>query len=145
MMPSCAFPQISTLSVLRNRPLSSSKTRTCDATGCVKAPRKEPARATRRKVSPALRQVETKVKPIVSALQVSPPVTQLPWTYHFIIFSQAKPPKTRGFYMLAAIPDWWTKRELERQIQVGGACRATPLRAECRRRWHKSIRQPSTS
>jgi hypothetical protein len=89
--------------------------------------------------------VETKVKPIASALRVSPPVTQLPWAYHSIFFSQAKPPEIRGFYMLAAIRDWWTKRELERQIQSAGACRATPLRAKWRLRWHKSIRAPLTS
>lgn len=64
--------------------------------------------------------METEVKPIVSALQVSPPVTQLPWTYHPIILSEAKPPETRDFCMLAAIRDWWTKRELERQIPSGG-------------------------
>jgi predicted nuclease of restriction endonuclease-like (RecB) superfamily len=54
---------------------------------------------------------------------VSPLVTQLPWTHHLIILSQARPPETREFYMLAAIKERWTKRELERQIRAGAALR----------------------
>ena len=55
--------------------------------------------------------------------KVSPLVTQLPWTHHLIILSQARPPETREFYMLAAIKERWTKRELERQIRTGAALR----------------------
>lgn len=55
---------------------------------------------------------------------VSPLVTQLPWTHHLIILSQAKPAETREFYVLAAIKQRWTKRELERQIQSGAALRS---------------------
>lgn len=56
--------------------------------------------------------------------KVSPLVRQLPWTHHLIILSQARPPETREFYMLAAIRQRWTKRELERQIRSGAALRA---------------------
>ncbi|MCA9708630.1 MAG: DUF1016 family protein [Myxococcales bacterium] len=56
--------------------------------------------------------------------RVSPLVTQLPWTHHLIILSQAKPVETREFYVLAAIRGHWTKRELERQIQSGAALRS---------------------
>jgi predicted nuclease of restriction endonuclease-like (RecB) superfamily len=55
--------------------------------------------------------------------KVSPLVTQLPWTHHLIILSQAKPPETREFYLLEAIRNRWTKRELERQIQSGAILR----------------------
>ena len=58
--------------------------------------------------------------------KVSPLVRQLPWTHHLIILSQAKPPKTREFYMLAAIKGRWTKRELERQIQSAAILRSDP-------------------
>jgi predicted nuclease of restriction endonuclease-like (RecB) superfamily len=57
---------------------------------------------------------------------VSPLVRQLPWTHHLIILSQARPPETREFYMLAAIQQHWTKRELERQIRSGAALRTAP-------------------
>jgi predicted nuclease of restriction endonuclease-like (RecB) superfamily len=57
---------------------------------------------------------------------VSPLVRQLPWTHHLIILSQARPPETRGFYILSAIRERWTKRELERQIRSGAALRAAP-------------------
>jgi len=56
--------------------------------------------------------------------KVSPLVTQLPWTHHLIILSQAKPPEAREFYMLAAIKERWTKRELERQIQSAAILRS---------------------
>ena len=55
--------------------------------------------------------------------KVSPLVRQLPWTHHLIILSQAKPTPTREFYILAAIKERWSKRELERQIQSGAALR----------------------
>ncbi len=50
--------------------------------------------------------------------KVSPLVRQLPWTHHLIILGQAKLPDERHFYMLAAIKERWTKRELERQIRT---------------------------
>ncbi|MCC7537613.1 MAG: DUF1016 family protein [Deltaproteobacteria bacterium] len=56
--------------------------------------------------------------------KVSPLVRQLPWTHHLIILSQAKPPETREFYLVAAIKERWTKRELERQIQSGAVLRS---------------------
>jgi len=40
--------------------------------------------------------------------------------------SQAKPPETREFYVLAAIKERWSSRELERQIQSGVALRSAP-------------------
>jgi predicted nuclease of restriction endonuclease-like (RecB) superfamily len=56
--------------------------------------------------------------------KVSPLVTQLPWTHHLIILSQSRLPEEREFYMLAAIKERWTKRELERQIQSGAVLRS---------------------
>lgn len=56
--------------------------------------------------------------------KVSPLVTQLPWTHHLIILSQAKPVESREFYILAAIKERWSKRELERQIRSGAVLRA---------------------
>ena len=55
--------------------------------------------------------------------KVSPVVRQLPWTHHLIILSQAKPVETREFYILAAVKERWSKRELERQIQSGAVLR----------------------
>ncbi|MBK6691806.1 MAG: hypothetical protein IPG50_06315 [Myxococcales bacterium] len=66
--------------------------------------------------------------------KVSPLVRQLPWTHHLIILSQAKPPETREFYVLAAVKGRWKKRELERQIQSGAVLRSAPLPRKCRRR-----------
>lgn len=59
--------------------------------------------------------------------KVSPLVTQLPWTHHLIILSEAKPVDTREFYILAAIKERWSKRELERQIRSGAVLRSTAL------------------
>jgi predicted nuclease of restriction endonuclease-like (RecB) superfamily len=56
--------------------------------------------------------------------KLSPLVRQLPWTHHLIILSQAKPVETREFYVLAALKERWSKRELERQIRAGAALRA---------------------
>jgi predicted nuclease of restriction endonuclease-like (RecB) superfamily len=58
---------------------------------------------------------------------VSPLVTQLPWTHHLIILSEAKPVETREFYLLAAIKERWSKRELERQIRSGAVLRSTDV------------------
>ena len=55
--------------------------------------------------------------------KVSPLVRQLPWTHHLIILSQARPEQTRELYILAAIKERWTKRELERQIRSGSVLR----------------------
>lgn len=51
--------------------------------------------------------------------KVTSVLSQLPWTHHLIILSEAKPVETREFYILAAIKDRWSKRELERQIRSG--------------------------
>jgi predicted nuclease of restriction endonuclease-like (RecB) superfamily len=59
--------------------------------------------------------------------KVSPLVTQLPWTHHLIILGEAKPVETREFYILAAIKERWSKRELERQIRSGAVLRSTAL------------------
>jgi predicted nuclease of restriction endonuclease-like (RecB) superfamily len=57
------------------------------------------------------------------AKKVSPLVTQLPWTQHLIILSQTKHQQEREFYLLAAIKERWSKRELERQIATGASLR----------------------
>jgi len=59
--------------------------------------------------------------------KVSPLVTQLPWTHHLIILGEAKPVETREFYILAAIKERWSKRELDRQIRSGAVLRSTAL------------------
>lgn len=59
--------------------------------------------------------------------RVSPLVRQLPWTHHLIILTEAKPEDTREFYILAAIKERWSKRELERQIRSGAVLRKTSL------------------
>lgn len=59
--------------------------------------------------------------------KVSPLVRQLPWTHHLIILTEAKPDDTREFYILAAIKERWSKRELERQIRSGAVLRKTSL------------------
>jgi predicted nuclease of restriction endonuclease-like (RecB) superfamily len=58
--------------------------------------------------------------------KVSALLRQLPWTHHLMILGQAKPIETREFYMLAAIRERWSSRELERQIQSGAALRSAP-------------------
>jgi len=55
--------------------------------------------------------------------KLSPLVTQLPWTHHLVILSQARPVEAREHYILAAISQRWSKRELERQIQTGAVLR----------------------
>lgn len=60
--------------------------------------------------------------------KVSPLVTQLPWSHHLILLSQARSPVEREFYMLLAIKERWSKRELERQIQSGAIVRSAPTR-----------------
>nr|WP_245678442.1 PDDEXK nuclease domain-containing protein [Chondromyces crocatus] len=59
--------------------------------------------------------------------KVSPLVTQLSWTHHLIILSEARPVETREFYILAAIKERWSKRELERQIRSGAVLRSSSL------------------
>ncbi len=58
--------------------------------------------------------------------KVSALLRQLPWTHHLIILGQAKPPETREFYILAAIRERWSTRELERQIRSGAVLRGVP-------------------
>ena len=55
--------------------------------------------------------------------KVSALLRQLPWTHHLIILGQAKPAAAREFYILAAIKQRWSSRELERQIQSGAVLR----------------------
>lgn len=58
--------------------------------------------------------------------KVSALLRQWPWTHHLIILGQAKPPATREFYILAAIRERWSTRELERQIRSGAVLRSDP-------------------
>jgi predicted nuclease of restriction endonuclease-like (RecB) superfamily len=55
--------------------------------------------------------------------KVSALLRQLPWTHHLILLGQAKHPKEREFYMVAAVEGRWSSRELERQIRTGAALR----------------------
>jgi len=56
--------------------------------------------------------------------KVSALLRQLPWTHHLLILGQAKPVEAREFYILAAIKERWTSRELERQLRSGAVLRA---------------------
>lgn len=58
-----------------------------------------------------------------SKQKVAPLVRQLPWTHHLIILGGVKPAEAREFFILAAIRERWTKRELERQVRSGAALR----------------------
>ncbi len=55
--------------------------------------------------------------------KVSALLRQLPWTHHLLILGQAKPVEAREFYILAAIKERWTSRELERQLRSGAVLR----------------------
>jgi len=50
--------------------------------------------------------------------KVSAVLTQLPWTHHLIILSQSKSQEEREFYLLMAIREKWSSRELERQLKT---------------------------
>lgn len=60
--------------------------------------------------------------------KVSALLTQLPWTHHLLILGRARHLEEREFYLLAAIKNRWSSRELERQIRSGAALRAAPGR-----------------
>ncbi len=51
--------------------------------------------------------------------KVSPLVSQISWTNHLIILSQCKTSEERQFYLVTAIQERYSKRELERQIDSG--------------------------
>ncbi len=51
--------------------------------------------------------------------KVAPVVRQLSWSHHLHILARAKTSEVREFYVLAAIHQKWSKRELERQIRTG--------------------------
>ena len=57
--------------------------------------------------------------------KVAPLVRQLPWTHHLLILGQAKHADEREFYVLTAIREGWSKRELQRQIESGAVLRST--------------------
>lgn len=55
--------------------------------------------------------------------KVSALLTQLPWTHHLIILGQTEHIGEREFYLLTAIKERWSSRELERQIASGALLR----------------------
>ncbi len=55
--------------------------------------------------------------------KVSALLRQLPWTHHLLILGHAKSVEAREFYILAAIKEQWTSRELERQLRSGAILR----------------------
>lgn len=59
------------------------------------------------------------------AQKVAPLVRQLPWSHHLVILGQTRHPDEREFYVLTAIRERWSKRELERQIGSGAVLRST--------------------
>ncbi len=56
--------------------------------------------------------------------KVSSLLTQLPWTHHLTILGRAKHPAEREFYVLAAIKEHWTVKELDRQISTSALLRS---------------------
>ena len=48
----------------------------------------------------------------------APLAHQLPWSHNLIILGQSKRPEEREFYLLMAVKERWTKRELERQFKA---------------------------
>jgi predicted nuclease of restriction endonuclease-like (RecB) superfamily len=48
--------------------------------------------------------------------KVSALLRQLPWTHHLLILGRTKHVEARQFYILAAMRNGWSSRELERQI-----------------------------
>jgi predicted nuclease of restriction endonuclease-like (RecB) superfamily len=54
--------------------------------------------------------------------KVSAVLRQLPWTHHLIIL-HARQAAAREFYVLAAIKEGWSSRELERQLRSGTVLR----------------------
>lgn len=58
--------------------------------------------------------------------KVAPLVRQLSWSHHLLILGRAKTPEAREFYLVAAIQQKWSKRELERQIRTGAIVRSLP-------------------
>jgi hypothetical protein len=61
----------------------------------------------------------------------SPLVTQLPWTHHLIILSEAKPSRPANSTPSPPIKERWSKRELERQIR-SPFYGPPPFRRKCR-------------
>lgn len=59
--------------------------------------------------------------------KVAPLARQLAWTLHVVILGASKSPEVREFYLLAAIKERWSRRELERQIRSGAALHSTAL------------------
>lgn len=55
---------------------------------------------------------------------VSPLLTQLPWTHNLTILGQAGQAEEREFYLRMAIQERWSSRELERQFRLGAFERA---------------------
>lgn len=55
--------------------------------------------------------------------KVSALLRQLPWTHHLLILGHAKSVAAREFYVLAAVKERWTSRELERQLRSGAVLR----------------------
>jgi predicted nuclease of restriction endonuclease-like (RecB) superfamily len=48
----------------------------------------------------------------------APLVHQLPWSHNLIILGQSKRPEEREFYLLMAVREKWSKRQLERQFKA---------------------------
>jgi len=49
--------------------------------------------------------------------KVSALLRQLPWTHHSLILTNSKSPEERRFYVLSALRERWSSRELERQLR----------------------------
>ena len=52
-------------------------------------------------------------------IKLSPLVTQITWTNHLLILSSAKSDEEREYYILQTINERYSKRELNRQIEIG--------------------------
>jgi predicted nuclease of restriction endonuclease-like (RecB) superfamily len=74
-------------------------------------------------VSPAviqLQNAESQNNTIASLSDISETIlAKIGWTHHLIIFTRARTPEEREFYIRACIKERYSKRELDRQISSG--------------------------
>jgi len=60
--------------------------------------------------------------------KVAPLARQLPWTLHVMILGHSPEMQVREFYLLTALNQRWSKRELARQLASGAALRSGALK-----------------
>ncbi|MEN9797468.1 MAG: hypothetical protein RL653_1164 [Pseudomonadota bacterium] len=61
---------------------------------------------------------------------VAPLARQLAWTSHLVILGACKSPEERAFYVISAVRERWTRRELDRQIRAQAWARSDTRRTQ---------------